>query len=143
MILRHITNRKSLNNIIAEGCLNPQHNRRKHDRGFVSFELNPVSNFLVDNFHILKNWSSADTFELLFDGNKLEEHGYEIVDNIEGIRFNKLSDVGMGLNGHISFTDEDLEGIGDCRFIKGTVPLEFLIEDTKEKIEKWKKDNTQ
>ncbi|MEB2492874.1 hypothetical protein SOP93_17050 [Peribacillus frigoritolerans] len=134
MLLRHITNINSLESIIKDGCLDSKYNKRKHDRDYLSFELNPKTNFLVDIFHLLKEWDPEETFELLFDGEKLLENHYEIHDSMDNIKFNKQIDVGWKLKGKVSFSENDIEMIGDYCFIKGKVSLEYLTKETKEKI---------
>ncbi|HHY2677078.1 TPA: hypothetical protein ACV439_005082 [Bacillus toyonensis] len=134
MLLRHITNINSLGSIIKDGCLDSKYNRRQHDRDYLSFELNPKTNYLVDIFHLLKGWNKEETFELLFDGKKLLENNYEICDSMDNIKFNKQLDIGMNLKGKIVFTEEDIKTVGDYCFIKRKVSLEFLTNETQKKI---------
>lgn len=137
MIIRHITDKKILEAIIKHGCLDSVFNKRTHDRDYISFQFNPANDFLTQHFHLLKNWNASDIFELNFDGNRLLKDGFEIHDSIEGTKFNKKIDIGWKLREHnIKFSNNDVNNVEYC-FIKYKVPLSYLTEESKEKVNKF------
>ncbi|MDQ0197076.1 hypothetical protein [Neobacillus ginsengisoli] len=137
MILRHVTRNTALPSIIKSDCLDPEFLQREHDRGHISFELNPKTELLTKYFHVIKGWNQDEPFELLFDGEELLQDNYEILHSIEGIKFNKEVDIGWKLrDAKIPYLKEDVDNIEYC-FIKGKVQLKYLTEESKRKLSEW------
>lgn len=87
-------------------------------------------------FHVIK-WGQNEPFELLFDGEKLLQGKYEILDNLEGIKFNTEIDIGWKLSEvDIPYLKKEVANIEYC-FIKGKVPLKFLTEKSKRNLGEW------
>lgn len=137
-ILRHVTKIGFLDSIISDGALRGDYVRRTLDNNYISFESNPTSDTLVRVFHILKGWDINEPFELLFDGEKLIQAGYEIQTTIDGKSFIKEEiDLEMRGKGEREVSHE----IGDYVFVKDVVPLKFLTSDSKKIIENWARNN--
>jgi hypothetical protein len=131
MILRHTTHKDNLSKIVEEGCLNGKYFEREKDIQHVSFELNPQNNVLTDNFYRMKNkGNQQDYFFLEFDGQRLIDAGYAILDKIGEQKFSKV-EITFILK---DLTTEEYEGIGNYRFVHGEVPLEFLTEESKMRL---------
>ncbi|WP_445487940.1 hypothetical protein [Niallia sp. 03133] len=127
-----------LGSIISDGALMGDYVQRTMDKGYISFESNPTNDTLVKIFHILKGWEETEPFELIFDGERLIQAGYMINPTINGVSYTKEEiDHVMKTKGLREVSHE----IGDYAFIKGNVPLKFLISGSKEEIEKWASEN--
>lgn len=139
-ILRHVTKDDYINSIVREGALLGRYGRRKGDNKYISFELNPTTNTLVEVFHILKeDWSEKQSFELLFDVKKLEKDGYKINSTIDGKYFtNKEIDLVMEAHGLPKVSNR----IGKYAFIKDKVPLRYLTVESKNHVIKFVKNET-
>ncbi len=132
-VLRHVTNKRFLYSIINEGKLSDEFLLGKKDRSHISFESNPKTNTLVENFHILKQelgWKKNDIFELQFDAKKLHENGYKILNNIEGKYYSKV-ELDIVIDHKVSHL------VGDYVFIKGEVPLKYLTDESKSNLLNW------
>lgn len=139
-ILRHVTKKEFLSSIISDGALRGCYVRRTLDNNYISFELNPTNDTLVNVFHILKDWEINEPFELLFDGEQLIQAGYEINATIDGKPYIKDEiDFVMRARGLREVSHE----IGDYVFIKDNVPLKFLTSGSKKEIEKWASENSE
>ncbi|CAM3281653.1 hypothetical protein FITA111629_14465 [Filibacter tadaridae] len=137
-ILRHVTKKEFLGSIISDGALMGDYVQRTMDKGYISFESNPTNDTLLEVFHILKDWEGTELFELIFDGERLIQAGYEIRPTINGVSYIKEEiDHAMKTKGLREVSHE----IGDYVFINGNVPLKFLTSSSKKEIEKWASEN--
>lgn len=108
------------------------------DKDYISFQCNPTNDNLIKVFHILKDWEDTQPFEIIFDGARLVQAGYEINTTINGNSYNK-EEIDHALR------TKDLKGvfhdIDDYVFIKGDVPLKFLTINSQERIKQWISEN--
>lgn len=137
MKLRHITLKKSLQSIYNDGALDASKTLRNGvDKEYVAFELNPKTNVLFNIFHKLKSndllnvhISPDDVFELIFDGNKMLADGIQI----EKVGGNGKVEISTALS-QWGITEKDWISIGEYRFVKGKVSLQYLTEKSTEKL---------
>ena len=132
MILRHVTLRRRLPKIVRDRCLNPDASTRKDssDYGHISFEKEPINDVLVRIFPLIKSscleqFCDGDQYELLFDGHKLLQDGYK-VETLGQVREQLAGSVQLGI-----LTEKELKSLGDFVHIKGKVPLDYLLEESK------------
>ncbi|OAB39290.1 hypothetical protein PMSD_05010 [Paenibacillus macquariensis subsp. defensor] len=131
MILRHTTLISLLREISCEDALDGKYHKRAKDIGHVSFELNPQNDYLSNNLYLLnKRGNIDDYFYLEFDGERLEADGYKIIDKINGIRMTKL-EIKITLP---EMSEDQYHGIGEYRFIEGKIPLIYLTDDSRERL---------
>ncbi|MFT5874501.1 MAG: hypothetical protein ACI8WT_003471 [Clostridium sp.] len=131
MILRHVTLRKMLPSIIQCNALNAEAFiiRKEHiDGKYNAFEVNPTSNVLLRIFPIIKsnsfnNFSAEDIFELNFDGDRMIADGLVLEDlNQHKMQLRYLLKTGK-------LTEDELMTIGEFRFVRGEVSLDYLTSD--------------
>ncbi|WP_214731233.1 hypothetical protein [Exiguobacterium sp. s195] len=162
MILRHSTHISNLASIIKSGRLSSKFNEGKKDEDYLSFEFNPPTDFLRNNFHLVKNkellrlgetrleWKKDDTFTLDFDFRLIQQSGIKIFDNINGRRFSEYQDIIFGLRDHVDsiswppksgiqhlheVSEENVyELVGKYQFIYECLSLDYLNEESKNAI---------
>lgn len=153
MILRHTTHKLRLSSIFESGGLDANRNLRTRDGQFISFELNPPTDFLKNNMHLLKSnwtsWETDDTFSLDFDLNRIIDEGIVVYDpTSSGLNLTAFSDLYIGLkslnefivwpphspiNNPSNITNENIHSlVGEYRFVKDFLPLEYLTPDSDE-----------
>ena len=116
-----------MKSIINLGGLSSTFNQRKHDMGYISFELNPPSNELCRIYPYLKNCDPEDLVELIFDKDKLLNDGFSILDTIPGKEMTKTE---------LGYYNCDLSLIGEYAFIESFVPLTYLTEESRKSLAK-------
>lgn len=136
MNLRHITPKRNLSNIYEDGVLRPASNlgirQQSSDSGHVAFELDPQSDALYRMFPYLKahlRLQEGDFFILDFDGDRLIADGYH------PIELSQYKIQIQHLVGQHGFTMDDYDSVGLFRFIQGEVPLRYLAEESRERLE--------
>jgi len=145
MFLRHITLKKWLKAIYESECLDPSKTPRHGiDREYMSFELNPVSDILFRAFPKLKsnpisNIQDGEQFELLFDADKMQTDGIELVEKV-GANSKRELEMTLRLSG---FSKQEIESVGEYRFIKGKVSLKYLTSESKRQLEQFIRENSQ
>ncbi len=129
IILRHCTPTKNLTSIIKDNELNCNHSSRikSIDYGYIAFEMYNGSDTMVKIAKYTKN--TNDITELFFDGDKLREGGYEILERKAPA---KNENIVFKASGFIN--DEEYDSIGEYCFIKSPVSLDCLTDDTRVKL---------
>jgi len=132
MILRHVTLRRRLPSIIQCNALNAEvlTIRESNDGRYTAFEVNPTSNVLVRIFPIIKSdffddFLMEDIFELCFDGERMIADGL-ILENLNQNKSQLLHLVKDG-----TLTEDEFMTIGEFRFIRGEVSLDYLTSDSR------------
>lgn len=128
LILRHLTTSDKFHSILKDGVLKGSNNLRNTHNGHVSFEefnREKDERAFVKGFALTKGVRESEVIQLLFDGTKMVQMGIEIRDSF--INGTKDSKIELGY----FISDEELESVGDYRFVFGEVPLDFLLEQPK------------
>lgn len=139
MILRHVTSDMALKSIVSDGKLSGDKTARTRDKGFISFEFNPPTDFLAKNIYQLKKEHptnpilEGEEIILDFDVEKIVNSGIELLDNIDGVYYRNGDLQTMSIHLKIPFDVLD-QNIGQYRFIKGDLPLSFLTDSCKDKL---------
>lgn len=138
MILRHVTLKSKLSSIYQHEALLPAAElgirMESADKDYVAFELNPTSDALVRIFPMLKSnplhsVMDGDQFELLFDGKRMLAEGFLLKQlNQHKIQIRPY----IGQNG---FSEEEYESIGEFVFVLSRVPIKYLTEDSRARLE--------
>lgn len=158
LILRHSTHVKRLSSIVEDNGLCSSSNLRSKDNGFLSFELNPPTDFLKENIYLLKvnwtSWKQDDTFPLEFDVEKIYQSGITIHDSTtSGLGITEVVDFKIFIESSFNsitwpstvdpnhFTEINseniLELVGEYRFIQGFLSLDYLTDQSRSLLEQF------
>jgi len=126
MILRHMTHRHYMKSIVTRGGLSPAF-QIDAPTGWIAFEVDPPSAAYQTHFHQLKSdWQDGDIVTLEFDGERMQNAGFEILQSKADDR-----------NHHAEKLGVSLEEIGSYAFIRNFVSLDYLVESSREKISEY------
>lgn len=159
MILRHSTHIYNVASILQQGGISSSFNSGNKDEGYLSLELDPPTDFLKNNLHLLKEkrllrlgkeslpWNQGDTIALDFDLHLIEQSGISILKDRGGKPVSACVDINFGLRKKESciewpeesdikrfeqITTENIFSlIGEYRFIHGFLSLEYLTEESR------------
>lgn len=158
LILRHSTHVSRLDPIVEKNGLCSSSSLRPSDLKFLSFELNPPTNFLKENIYLLKtnwtSWEQSDTFSLEFDMERIHQAGITIYDSTtSNLRVTEVGDFKSFIESSIDsitwpstvnadhFTEVNseniLELVGEYRFIKDFLSLEYLTDESRLLLEQF------
>jgi hypothetical protein len=139
MILRHVTLKRRIPSIIESNALNAEAfiiRTRSNDGSYNAFEVNPTSDVLVRIFPIIKSnpiesFSEEDIFELSFDGDRMFADGLIL----EDMNQNKVQLWYLVTEGVL--TEEEFLSLGEFKFIRGEVSLEYLTNECKRRLDEF------
>ncbi|WP_214844945.1 hypothetical protein [Exiguobacterium sp. s150] len=159
MILRHSTHIYNVASILQQGGISSSFNSGNKDEGYLSLELDPPTDFLKNNLHLLKEnrlrrgdgtilpWNKEDTIALDFDLHSVEQSGIAIVNDRSGKPVSAYLDIKFGLCQKTPFiewpeetdikrfeqitTENIFSLIGEYRFIHSFLSLEYLREESR------------
>lgn len=109
MILRHSTHIHNVTSILQYDGISSNFNLGSKDEGYLSLELDPPTDFLNNNLHLLKEnllhlgdesilpWNKEDTISLDFDLQLIEQSGIAIVNDRGGKPVSAYWDIKFGL----------------------------------------------
>lgn len=163
MILRHSTHIYNVASILQHGGISSNFNLGKKDKGYLSLELNPPTDFLNNNLHLLKEkllhlgdesilpWNKEDTIALDFDLQLIEQSGIAILKDRGGKPVSAYWDIKLGLCQQTPFIEWPQEAdikrfeqittenifslIGEYRFIHGFLSLEYLNIESRKSLD--------
>ncbi|MHB9143715.1 MAG: hypothetical protein ACYC5Y_00010 [Symbiobacteriia bacterium] len=135
-ILRHVTSVRNVQSILTQGLIpegGSEEIFRKHDKGWVSFEKDPPSNWLVENIHIVKpNDFQGPAIALDFDEDCIRR-----TRPCEDVYDAPRGPVELLLEKETKFRDEDdlFRHVGGYVKVRGVVSLSCLTPESRARIE--------
>lgn len=157
--IRHMTHIKNKESIIRKGLFSGC-NLGQKDNNYLSFELNPPTDFLKDNIHLLKNkklqrlgqkqisWEKEDTIVLDFDLSLILQDGIKVCNKRGNKPVTEYLDIKMGLQAYEQFVEWPRDSqirnlnevnqfnifdlIGQFCFIQNQLSLKYLTKESKE-----------
>ncbi|MCC1486760.1 DUF4433 domain-containing protein [Bacillus tropicus] len=128
MIFRHFTPIENLPSILSDGYLKARENPDVSDNGCVSLEEYKGNEFILKCFTIQEVYNKNNLIPLFFDGDKMEQDGLQF----KNTNYSKAENLIYVNDGTI--TQEEYEQIGNYYFHVGNLSLDYLTEETKERI---------